>query len=272
LGYVVPHWESVVRKRFGIEAPFVIAADGPESTARSAMNIEFGIREKPQSFLIYEFEAEEPIENEARIVMGRDSTDALWPLSETRCRWTFQMLPVGNREFPEKEREPYIFADSDDDLRAAVQRAAHVRAPWFHNGCKEVTWRTEVDFERRLVASLGHNQTWLVGDAAHQTLPFTCQSMNAGLHEAKTLTDAIHKILRQNASSSLLETYAQQTHDTWKQLLDPRALRAGLGVDPWIAQNLKRLLACLPASGEDLEPVARQLNLQWEVRVEAGIR
>jgi 3-(3-hydroxy-phenyl)propionate hydroxylase len=259
----VPHWESVVQKRFGIEAPFVIAADGPESTARSAMNIEFGVHEKPQSFLIYEFETERPIEIEARSVMGPDSTDALWPLSETRCRWTFQMLPVNSREFPEKEREPLIFSDSNEDLCAAVQRATRVRAPWFNAGCKEVIWRTEVDFERRLVTSLGHNQTWLVGDAAHQTAPFTCQSMNAGLHESKTLTDAIHRILRQHGSSSLVETYSQQTHAMWKQLLDPRALKAGSDVDPWIVQNLKRLLPCLPASGEDLEPVARQLNLQF---------
>ena len=263
LGYIVPHWESVVQKRFGIDAPFVIAADGPESTARSCLNIDFQIREKPSSFLVYEFETEEPIENEARIVMGPDSTNALWPLSQRRCRWTFEMLPVTGREFPEKEREAFTFSDRDEDMRAAAQRATRVRAPWFRSGVKEVTWHTEVDFERRLVASLGHNQCWLAGDAAHQTMPFGMQSMNAGLHEAKALTDAIHKILRQNASTTLLDAYGQQTRATWKQLLDPHALRAGVGVDPWIAQNIKRLLPCLPASGEDLEHVVRQLNLQF---------
>lgn len=269
LGYVVPHWESVVQKRFGLESGFVVAADGPESTARSCMNVEFGIREKPQSFLVYEFETEEALENEARIVMGPDSIDALWPLSKTRCRWTFQMVPVTAQEFPEKEREPYTFNDTNNDLCAAVKRATRVRAPWFHNGVKEVFWRTEVDFERRLVNSFGHNQCWLAGDAAHQTLPFTCQSMNGGLHEAKALTDAIHRILRQNASTSLLEAYGQQTHETWKQLLDPRSLRLGTNVDPWIAQNIKRLLPCLPASGEDLAPVTRQLHLQFAGSPEA---
>jgi hypothetical protein len=87
--------------------------------------------------------------------------------------------------------------------------------------------------------------------------------MNAGLHEAKALTDAIHKILRQGGSSTLVDAYGHQTHETWTQLLDSKSLKAGSGIDPWIAQNIKRLLPCLPASGEDLEHVARQLHLEW---------
>jgi 3-(3-hydroxy-phenyl)propionate hydroxylase len=261
----VPHWESIVQKRFAIEAPYVIGADGPDSTARSCMNIEFQFQDKPASFLVYEFETEHPVENEARIVMGPNSTDALWPLSATRCRWTFEMLPVAEAaEFPQKERDAFVFTecDTDENILTYARQATRIRAPWFRSGVKEVIWRAPVDFVRHMVTSFGHAGCWLAGDAAHQTMPFTSQSMNAGLHEAKVLTDAIRKILHQDASTSLLDAYGRQTHDAWTQLLDPKSLKAGSGVDPWIAQNIKRLLPCLPATGEDLERVAQQLHLQ----------
>lgn len=265
LGYVVPHWEAIVQKRFTIEAPFVIGSDGPESTVRSCLNVDFESHEKPSSFLIYEFETEAPIETEACIVMGPDSTDALWPLSKTRCRWTFEMLPVASTEHPLKERDAFVFTECDNEEHALdyARQALRVRAPWFRGGVKEVIWRQPVDFERLLVKSLGHNGCWLAGDAAHQTLPFTGQSMNAGMHEARALAIAIHKILRQDASSSLLDAYARQTHETWEQLLDPHALKAGSGMDPWMAQNVKRLLPCLPATGEDFDAIGRQLHLQF---------
>lgn len=268
LGYVVPHWEQVVQKRFPIESSFIIAADGPESTARSCMNIDFETFGKPASFLIYEFETDRPLENEARIVMGPDSTDALWPLSETRCRWTFEMLPVNPHEFPPKDRESFVFTecDTDDNIRLCAQQAIRIRAPWFNNGVKEIIWRAPVDFQRHLVRSFGHNGRWLVGDAAHQTLPHTSQSMNAGLHEAKMLTDAIHRILRQNASTSLLDVYAEHTRETWKQLLDPETLTSHAAVDPWIARHSKNILSCLPATGDDLVRAAEQLHLQFANR------
>jgi hypothetical protein len=38
-------------------------------------------------------------------------------------------------------------------------------------------------------------------------------------------------------------------------------VRALPGADPWVQQTAARILACTPASGEDLEPLLKQIGL-----------
>jgi hypothetical protein len=38
-------------------------------------------------------------------------------------------------------------------------------------------------------------------------------------------------------------------------------VRALPGADPWVGQNRARILACIPASGDDLEPLLAQIGL-----------
>ena len=74
---------------------------------------------------------------------------------------------------------------------------------------------------------------------------------------------------------SLLEEFATQTYDTWQRLLNADSLRAlpgtagapaarfergGVG-DPWVRQTGARILASMPASGDDLEPLLKQIGL-----------
>jgi 2-polyprenyl-6-methoxyphenol hydroxylase-like FAD-dependent oxidoreductase len=268
LGYVVPHWESVVQKQIAVEAPFVIAADGPDSTVRDCIDGRFEVHGKTESFLIYEFETNDRIENEARIVLGPQSVDAFWPLADNGCRWTFQTLPADDRELVDNERDSFVITDEEDDesLRKHAQQAIRVRAPWFRHEVKEVIWRAPLDFERRLVNPIGRNNCWLVGDAAHQTLPHAMQSMNAGLHEAKGLTDAIHRVLRKDGSLSLLNLYGDQTHETWVHMLDEESIKAVLQAEPWLAENAKRILPCLPGTGDELTRLAEKLHLEFTPR------
>ncbi|HEX6215722.1 MAG TPA: hypothetical protein VFZ38_12910, partial [Vicinamibacterales bacterium] len=56
--------------------------------------------------------------------------------------------------------------------------------------------------------------------------------------------------------------FATETHDDWQSLLGAdREVRALSGADPWVRQNRTRILACVPASGEDLEPLLGQIGL-----------
>lgn len=262
-GYGVPHWESLVEKRFAIEARYLIGADGPNSMARRVANIDFQLFGPTEFFIIYEFETDEQT-NEARVVMRPNSTDVLWPLPGERARWTFQLAPAANwGEFPEKERERVFVNEGKVEEKVCyyARQIAHDRAPWFTSGIKEVVWRSPVQFEPRIVKQLGYERCWLVGDAAHQTLPFAMQSMNAGLQESKQLTDALQKILREDSPASLLQDYSDKTHGDWTRLLSHDAVHLRRSTNSWVRQHRSRIISCLPALGHDLEIAADQLKI-----------
>jgi 6-methylpretetramide 4-monooxygenase / 4-hydroxy-6-methylpretetramide 12a-monooxygenase len=266
-GYIVPHWETVVKSSFPIRAQFLIGADGYGSLVRQRLGIESTRVAGPEFFAAYEFEPVEKLEDEVRVVLDQTTTNVLWPLLGNRCRWTFQLLKSDMaREFPEKERRGGRFAEKavDERIRQYVEKVARQRAPWFSAGVKEITWCTEVVFEQRIARQFGRNRCWLAGDAAHQTGPVGVQSMNVGMAEAASLAGALHQILREKAPMSLLETCDREWQAEWRRLL---GLTGGLKprneASPWVRERRGRLLSCLPASYEDLGPLAGQLRLDF---------
>jgi 2-polyprenyl-6-methoxyphenol hydroxylase-like FAD-dependent oxidoreductase len=201
-GYIVPHWETVVKRSFPVHAQFLVGADGYGSLVRQRLGIEHTRVAGPEFFAAYEFEPAEKVEDEVRVVLDESSTNVLWPLLGNRCRWTFQLLKSEMaREFPEKERRGARVAQPavDETIRQYVERVAKKRAPWFTAGVKEITWCTEVVFEQRVAKQFGRDRCWLAGDAAHQTGPVGVQSMNVGMAEAVTLAGSLRRILREKA-------------------------------------------------------------------------
>jgi hypothetical protein len=86
--------------------------------------------------------------------------------------------------------------------------------------------------------------------------------MNSGLAEARELAARISRIQRAGEAPSLLQEFASETHEAWQSLLgDGQAVRALPGADPWVRQTGSRLLGCIPASGDDLEPLLKQIAL-----------
>ena len=86
--------------------------------------------------------------------------------------------------------------------------------------------------------------------------------MNSGLVEARELAARMSRIQRAGAAPSLLQEFATETHEAWQRLLGAgRAVRALPGADPWVRQTAARIVACIPASGDDLEPLLKQIGL-----------
>jgi 2-polyprenyl-6-methoxyphenol hydroxylase-like FAD-dependent oxidoreductase len=265
-GYIVPHWETVVKNRSNIRADFLIGADGHNSMVRPRAGLEYQRTGPTESFAAFEFESDSVITDELRVVLDETTTNVLWPLAENRCRWTFQLLRAElSGDFPEKERravrldEPTI----DERVRQYVQKVAHQRAPWFSYEVKKVHWCSEVSFERRLAARFGRGRCWLVGDAAHQTGPVGVQSMNMGFAEASSLSAILHRIVREAGPLDLLESYDRDQQRAWRMLVDPAGgLKPRSDASPWIVKHCARILPCLPAYGADLEKLASQLALE----------
>jgi 2-polyprenyl-6-methoxyphenol hydroxylase-like FAD-dependent oxidoreductase len=266
-GYIVPHWEAVVKRSYPVRARFLVGADGYGSLVRQRLGIEHNRVAGPEFFAAYEFVPAEPVEDEVRVVLDESSTNVLWPLLGNRYRWTFQLLKSEMAsDFPEKERRGARLAQTtvDESLRQYVEKVAQKRAPWFTAGVKEIAWCTEVVFEQRVARQFGRDRCWLAGDAAHQTGPVGVQSMNVGMGEAVTLAAALRRILREKAPSSLLAACDLEWQAEWRRLLGlTGGLKPGNATALWVRERRGRLLSCLPASHEDLAPLAGQLGLDF---------
>ena len=181
-----------------------------------------------------------------RVILDPDLTSVYWPLEEGRCRWGFQIQDASAHATSMERLEQLIAA----------------RAPWWTARPTQIYWSTVAIFEWRLARSFGKGGVWLAGDAAHQAAPVGVHSMNSGLVEARELAARMMQILRAGGAASLLEEFATETHEAWQWLLGAgREVRALPGADPWVRQSRARILACIPALGDDLEPLLKQIGL-----------
>jgi 2-polyprenyl-6-methoxyphenol hydroxylase-like FAD-dependent oxidoreductase len=245
-GYPVARSEWLVVRTGTIRPAYVLGADGYDSAVRRMAGIEMAEHGRGQVFSIYEIEATGDLPDEARIIVDPDLTSVYWPLEEGRCRWGFQIQEGSGHDASMERLEQLIAA----------------RAPWFRARPTLIYWSTHASFERRLTRSFGKDGVWLAGDAAHQAGPVGVHSMNLGLVEARELAARISRIRRDGGMPSLLQEFAAETHESWQWLLgDGKAVRALSGADPWVRQTAARILACIPASGDDLEPLLEQIGL-----------
>jgi 2-polyprenyl-6-methoxyphenol hydroxylase-like FAD-dependent oxidoreductase len=238
---------------------------------RRAANIDFPEVGAARYYAVFEFKSDYDARNEMRLALGEQTTDVLWPIPGGFCRWSFELPGYSD---PDADRlHEYLQAyglpakRTKDRMALATQGPAleesalpqliAERAPWFTASVGDITWRTIVRFERRLATAFGRGRMWIAGDAAHLTGPVGMQSFNSGIAEARDLTDAIAA-----GDAGKLRRYNDTWTNVWRQLhgLDG-GLQASADADPWVRSRADRLLACLPALGGDLTPLARQLGL-----------
>jgi 2-polyprenyl-6-methoxyphenol hydroxylase-like FAD-dependent oxidoreductase len=251
MGYPVARSEWVVVRSETIRPAYVIGADGYDSAVRRMSGIEMEEHGAGQLFSIYEIEAAGELPAEVRVILDPDLTSVYWPLEDGRCRWGFQI------------RDAVEHATSMERLEQLIA----ARAPWFAARPTQIYWSTLGLFEQRLARSLGKESVWLAGDAAHQATPVGVHSMNSGLVEARELASRISRIQHSSGAPSLLQEFAAETHEWWQRLLDSgRAVRALPEADPWVRENASRILACIPASGDDIEPLLEQIGLTARLR------
>ena len=245
-GYPVARTEWLVARSETIRPAYVIGADGYNSAVRRMAGIDMAEHGRGQVFSIYEIEATGDLPAEVRVILDPDLTSVYWPLEEGRCRWGFQIQDASEHEASMERLEQLVTA----------------RAPWWTARPIQIYWSTLALFEGRLARSLGTGGIWLAGDAAHQAAPVGVHSMNSGLVEARELAARISAIRRAWEAPSRLEEFATETHEAWQRLLGAdRTVRALPGADPWVRQSAERIVSCIPASGDDLEPLLEQISL-----------
>ena len=250
-GYPVARSEWVVARSETIQPAYVIGADGYDSAVRRMAGFEMDEHGTSQIFSVYEIEAKGELPAEVRVMLDPDSTTVYWPLEEGRCRLGFQIRDASEHVASNRRLEELTTA----------------RVPWWTAQATQIYWSTMGMFESRLTRSFGRGAVWLAGDAAHLAAPVGVQSMNSGLVEARELAVRMARILRAEGSTALLDEFARETDEAWRRLLGAgRAVRTLAAAHPWVKQNAARIVACVPASGDDIEPLLAQIGLTFHLR------
>ena len=265
-GYAVsvPEWQVVHRNT--IRPSFVVGADGADSGVRSAFGVKTREVGSASIFAVFEFESDYPLPHEMRVVLGEKVTSVLWPLPDGKVRWSFE-IPDGP-EPPAALRGKSRYAmqtDPEHGARLDAERLRQLlaeRAPWFDTPPGEITWSTSVKFDRRLAQRFAGPRFGLCGDAAHVTGPVGVQSMNLGFAEARDLVERLARVLKDGASTELMNEYDERWRREWDFLsgshgeLVPRA-----SADEWVAWNRLRIRSCLPGWGDGYRQLVGQLGL-----------
>jgi 2-polyprenyl-6-methoxyphenol hydroxylase-like FAD-dependent oxidoreductase len=269
VGYAAAHTEWVVARTTQLRVPYVIGADGHQSTVRRALGIDYPRLGPPRHYAVFEFQTDAAFQNQMRVVWDEAATSVVWPLPDGCCRWGFELpgfaAPAGTRL---KDRLAVELGGQAYPVLAEENLAKLLaeRAPWFEGRIGEIRWRIVVRFDSCLASALGRQRAWLAGDAAHMTGPIGVQSMNLGLCEAHELAGTITGLLRKDRLVPPLDSYNRRWLSVWRSLLGlAGGLSAGEHADPWVRRYGDRLLACLPASLEEIAELLRPLDLHLPV-------
>lgn len=267
LGYGAARTETVVESSRELHVPWVLAADGHDSLVRRQLGIKFDAQRPSEEFAVFEFKATGDLPDETRIVLGKTTTDVLWPMSSQRYRWSFQMHDAtASPRSRVKDRLLGSIGDEGVSELAVTQMLALIaeRAPWFSGRVEDLYWQTRVRCEHRLASSFGKGRTWLAGDAAHMYGPVGVHSMNIGLREARDLCDVYADALMGRPFERGLSAYNHARLAEWRALLDPReSLTPGERAPSWAVDRAGRVLSSIPASGTHMRSLLAQLGLRF---------
>lgn len=278
-GYAVAHTEWVVEEQRKLDVPFVVGADGYNSQVRRTLGIKFPESAPADYYAVFEFETDANLQNSIRLVFGQDTTDVLWPLPGGAARWSFQLpgyvdpqveemkkrLDAAGLGYIPTERTKDRIEGSPGDLlpeldESHLAKLLDERAPWFAGKVGKVAWKTLVRFEKRQAERYGSGRMWLAGDAAHLAGPAAIQSMNLGLQEADDLAASLAAVLKEGASTAVLEEYNTRWTANWQRM---KQLKIAPGAHAFVQRHAAQIAACLPASGEDLTALAQRLGYSF---------
>ena len=238
-----PEWRDVATET--LEVDYVVAADGRQSTVRSALGIELAQRGEREAYFFYDI-ADRRAGDVAQLVLAPGSCSSLFPLQGDTSRLSFQVSVL-------TPQAPGL---------AELRDLLATRMPWYAADPSSFEWSGSAEFYPALATSFGYGRVWLAGDAAHSTGPLGGQSINVGMHEADDLARRITHA-RSEGSGPLGAGYAEQRRIEWHRLFGlgssaPRMARA----PDWVSENIARLLPSLPVSGDDLDDVLEQLRVR----------
>jgi len=180
---------------YNIEADWLIACDGANSSARRMLGLEFDGRVFEDNFLI------------ADVVM-----EAKFPTE----RWFWFDPPFNRGQSALLHRQPDNVwridmqlgpdIDRDDELKEANVRA-RLAAMLGQNAKFTLEWTSIYTFQCCRMERFRRGRILFAGDAAHQVSPFGARGANSGIQDADNLAWKLALVVNGNAPDALLDSY-----------------------------------------------------------------
>lgn len=241
-GYGVSDFARVVSSEERVSAEYMVAADGMDSTVRRLLNIPLRHHGKRRYFMVFEFEDSESCGGALHVDFTGDLVNVFWPMAAGRGRWTFEVEGA-------QARNPHPPAEEAFAL-------LRERVPWFKPQRPQPRWVATVGFSPAVAEPFGSGPVWLAGDAAHTTMPFGVQGLNAGLMEADLLADCMVLSPPSMTRHDMLGYYNESRHREWLRLMEP----PGATMLPVLQSRALDVMAAIPATGDTLERALRMLR------------
>ena len=193
---VVGYREGVLEIEGGgeVRADYVVACDGPHSTLRKQLGLDFPGHSHRDRFLIADIRAKLPFPNERRFFFDPPSNPGrqvlVHPQPDDVWRIDWQVPPEID---PEEERRG---GHLDERIRAIVGDTPY-----------QILWVTSYTFHQRMLPRFRSGRVFFAGDAAHVMSVFGARGMNSGVQDAENLAWKLWGVLDGWAPEALLDTY-----------------------------------------------------------------
>ena len=178
-----------------ITSKFVVGCDGGSSTVRRLLDVtleDYGFDGK---WLVVDVELEDgsglPQYPSQFADPSRPTTFV--PVGPNHYRWEFKIL--------DSESEAEV------DTQAGIES---LLANWLEHDNYGIIRKQVYEFHALLADEWRCDRTFLAGDAAHQMPPFAAEGMSTGIRDAQNLAWKLDAVLRDVASSGLLNSYERE--------------------------------------------------------------
>jgi 2-polyprenyl-6-methoxyphenol hydroxylase-like FAD-dependent oxidoreductase len=207
------------------EYRYVIGADGPRSTVRQTLGIDFEGSTYEHKFFVADLKAEgELVDGSLNLFLSNKYfVLALFPLPGAK---RFRLIGLLPDDLAQKENPTF------EELHPKLLEMVGGRMQF-----NDVSWFSTYKVHHRVAARFQKGHCFLVGDAAHIHSPIGGQGMNTGLQDAYNLAWKLVLVLRGQANEHLLETYHDERRANASSLINTtdRAFSFLVSPNPFVA-------------------------------------
>lgn len=196
---VLAHLESDSNRT--IEAKYVVAADGANSSIRRMLALPFSGKSFKESWVLADMKAKWNISREeVHIFFSDRGVLEVFPLTDDTIRITGNL--ASDESFSEAE------------LRELIEQRSHMAVE-----IDEVEWFSLFRVHNRMVDSFIHNRVILMGDAAHINSPVGGQGMNTGIADSFNLGWKLWLHLKAGAPFRVVDSYRDEREHVARNVL-----------------------------------------------------
>ncbi|MBV9078803.1 MAG: FAD-dependent oxidoreductase [Methylobacteriaceae bacterium] len=194
---------------YGLEADWVVAADGARSALRTMLGLPFAGQDFEERFLIADVRMQAPFPNERLFwfepTFHPGQSALLHRQPDDVFRIDFQLGPEAD---PIAERAP-------DRVIPRVQAVVGPDTPF------ELEWCSVYAFRCARLERFVHGRVVFAGDSAHVVSPFGARGGNGGIQDVDNLAWKLARVVRSEAPVALVESYeAERGHGADENILN----------------------------------------------------